>query len=68
LTPHDQINPCFHPTIDHDGKTISTVEAGIMPSQDKPTQDNAWSQATARRVYNFANWAEGYFDIDAQGH
>jgi arginine decarboxylase len=68
LTPHGQINPCFHPTIDHDGKTISTVEAGIMPSQDKPTQDNAWSQATARRVYNFANWAEGYFDIDAQGH
>ncbi len=39
-----------------------------MPSQDKPTQDKVWSQATARRVYNLANWSEGYFDVDAQGH
>jgi arginine decarboxylase len=27
-----------------------------------------WSIARARQVYNLANWAEGYFDIDSHGH
>ncbi len=40
-----------------------------MPPQDKPMQTKtAWSLARARRVYNLANWANGYFDIDEMGH
>jgi len=39
-----------------------------MPSVDEHTQaKQPWSIARARQVYNLANWAEGYFDIDAHG-
>jgi arginine decarboxylase len=45
------------------------MEAGIMPSQAKHMQTQApWSLARARQVYNLANWADGYFDIDESGH
>ncbi|HEX2242623.1 MAG TPA: biosynthetic arginine decarboxylase [Gammaproteobacteria bacterium] len=40
-----------------------------MPLQNDPVQAHAaWSQAAARQVYNLANWTEGYFDIDPDGH
>ncbi|MGH8501932.1 MAG: biosynthetic arginine decarboxylase [Gammaproteobacteria bacterium] len=39
-----------------------------MSSLDEYTQAKPlWSVARARQVYNLANWAEGYFDIDPQG-
>ncbi|HKF93803.1 MAG TPA: hypothetical protein VKB96_04220, partial [Gammaproteobacteria bacterium] len=40
-----------------------------MPSHARYMQATApWSIARARQVYNLANWAEGYFDIDSHGH
>jgi len=39
-----------------------------MPSLDEHTQaKQPWSIARARQVYNLANWAERYFDIDPHG-
>ncbi len=40
-----------------------------MPSQDTYMQTRTpWSVTRARQVYNLANWADGYFDIDPAGH
>jgi arginine decarboxylase len=40
-----------------------------MPSQNKPMQvKTPWSLARARQLYNLANWADGYFDVDQEGH
>lgn len=38
-----------------------------MPSNKKNAQTGVFNVERARRIYNLANWADGYFDVDARG-
>src|SRR5699024_11961088 len=45
------------------------IHTAMSVSKTPPKgNENRWSSADSRTLYNVARWGEGYFDVNASGH